>query len=72
MLNKTYTSKVLEICKNGDAIVELPNELIKELDWQVGDKLDYKFDGESVVVINLSKNKQVVRKTPEAHKVEKN
>jgi hypothetical protein len=50
----------------------LPNELIKELYWQVGDKLDYKFDGESVVVINLSKNKQVVRKTPEAHKVEKN
>jgi hypothetical protein len=59
MLNKTYTSKVLEICENGDAIVELPNELIKELDWQVGDKLDYKFDGESVVVINLSKNNKV-------------
>ena len=60
MLNKTYTSKILTINCFGDAILELPKELIKDLDWQVGDKLDYKFDGESVVVINLSKNKQVV------------
>jgi hypothetical protein len=35
-----YDAKVLEICDNGDAIVELPEELIKELGWKLGDKLD--------------------------------
>jgi hypothetical protein len=27
---KTFTSKVVEICDNGDAIIELPPELLKK------------------------------------------
>ncbi len=37
---KTFTSKVLEICDNGDAIVELPPELLEEMGWKEGDTLD--------------------------------
>lgn len=37
---KTFTSKVLEICDNGDAIVELPDDLLKEMGWKEGDTLD--------------------------------
>ena len=37
---KTYSAKVLEICENGDAIIELPDELCKDLNWNVGDQLD--------------------------------
>jgi formylmethanofuran dehydrogenase subunit D len=37
---KTYTSKVLEICENGDAIIELPDEMLEELKWKEGDKID--------------------------------
>ena len=51
---KSYTSKVLEICDNGDAIVELPEELMEELGWKVGDKLDYQMKDGSVYVTNLS------------------
>ena len=40
-MSKKFESKVLEICDNGDAIVELPEELMEELGWKVGDKLDY-------------------------------
>ena len=53
-MSKKYESKVLEICDNGDAIVELPEELMEELGWKVGDKLDYQMKDGSVYVTNLS------------------
>jgi antitoxin component of MazEF toxin-antitoxin module len=53
-----YTAKVTEICENGDAIVELPDELVKELNWQIGDTLDYQMKGEAVFIKNLSKEKR--------------
>jgi len=53
-----YTSKVIEICENGDAIVELPDELVKELDWQIGDTLDYQMKNKAVYIKNLSKEKR--------------
>ena len=53
-MSKKFKSKVLEICDNGDAIVELPDELMEELGWKVGDKLDYQMKDGSVYVTNLS------------------
>jgi antitoxin component of MazEF toxin-antitoxin module len=53
-----YTSKVIEICENGDAIVELPDELVKELDWRIGDTLDYQMKNKAVYIKNLSKEKR--------------
>jgi antitoxin component of MazEF toxin-antitoxin module len=53
-----YTAKVLEICENGDAIVELPDELVKELNWQIGDTLDYQMKDGAVFIKNLSKEKR--------------
>ena len=37
---KKYTSKVLEIMENGDAIIELPQEMLNELEWKEGNVLD--------------------------------
>ena len=37
---KRFTSKVLEICDNGDTIIELPPELLEEMGWKEGDTLD--------------------------------
>jgi len=56
--SKRYTTKVVEICENGDAIVELPDELVKELDWQIGDTLDYEMKNKVVYIKNLSKEKR--------------
>ena len=53
-----YTYNVLEICENGDALVELPDELIKELNWEIGDTLDYELKNEAVFIKNLSKEKR--------------
>ena len=31
---------MLEICDNGDTIIELPPELLEEMGWKEGDTLD--------------------------------
>ncbi len=50
---KTYAAKVVEICDNGDAIVELPPELVEELGWKVGDKLNMDMIAGDVVIENI-------------------
>jgi AbrB family looped-hinge helix DNA binding protein len=59
---KTFTSKVVEICDNGDAIVELPPELLEEMGWKEGDTLD----------ISEKDGKIIIKKIDEleAHKAE--
>jgi len=57
-MSKIYEAKVLAIDCFGDAILELPEELVKELDWNVGDKLDYEVVGKSVVIKNLTKENE--------------
>jgi len=59
---KTYVSKVLAIDCFGDAILELPDELVEELDWRVGDTLDYQLEGKSIIITNLSKNDRLLKK----------
>jgi hypothetical protein len=51
-MSKIYTSKVVEICDNGDAIVELPEELLKELGWIIDDVLDIRLEDECVIIKN--------------------
>jgi formylmethanofuran dehydrogenase subunit D len=53
---KTYTSKVLEICENGDAIVEMPDELMEELGLKVGDNLKYEEKDGKIFIKNISIN----------------
>ena len=53
---KTHTSKVLEICENGDAIIELPDDLMEEMGWKVGDVLRYELKDEKVFIKNISIN----------------
>lgn len=57
-MSKKYETTVLEICENGDAIIELPPELIHDYGWELEDILDIKFEDGCVVVVNLSKQKR--------------
>ena len=54
-MSKKYESKVLEICDNGDAIIEIPPELMTEIGWKVGDVLDLVDLQGRIVIINKSK-----------------
>ena len=51
----TYSTKVLEVLDNGDAVIELPEELMEELGWKLGDTIDYEFKDGQVFVRNLTK-----------------
>jgi hypothetical protein len=52
---KIYTSQVLEILDNGDAIIELPEELLKEMSWELGDTLDISEKNGQIHLTNLTK-----------------
>lgn len=54
MLNQKYTCDVVEICDNGDAIVQLPEELCTELDWQVGDTIKLSVESDGIILKNLN------------------
>ena len=51
----TYSTKVLEVLDNGDAVIELPEELMEELGWKLGDTIDYEFKDGQIFVRNLTK-----------------
>jgi hypothetical protein len=54
-MSKKYEAQVLEVCDNGDAIIELPLELMTEMRWEVGDVLDIVDLQGRIVVINKTK-----------------
>lgn len=54
-MSKKYETKVLEICDNGDAIIELPPELLEEMGWKEGDQLNLKLESDYVVITKLNK-----------------
>ena len=64
-MSKSYTTRVVAINAFGDAIVPLPEELIKKLNWQLHDKLDFKVEGKSVIIRNLSKEERDGHKRPD-------
>ena len=47
---KSYTSKVLEILPNGDAVIELPDEMCKELGWKIGDTLKITNEDGNIII----------------------
>jgi bifunctional DNA-binding transcriptional regulator/antitoxin component of YhaV-PrlF toxin-antitoxin module len=53
--NKIHITKVSAILENGDAVIDLPTELIEELGWLIGDKLDYDVRDEKVYITNKTK-----------------
>ena len=52
---KTYMGQVVEVLPNGDGLVELDPELVKELGWQVGDELDYQTKDGKIYITNLTR-----------------
>jgi len=56
-----YFGLVKEILDNGDALVELSPELLKELDWREGDEIDFVTKDKKIIVKNLSKENRNAR-----------
>lgn len=47
---KRYESKVVKVYSNGDALIDLPEELCVELGWNVGDTLTFSVENDTIIL----------------------
>lgn len=57
-MNKRYTSNVVSILENGDAIIELPEDLLNEMSWKEGDILNIKEENGVVILCKVTDGEQ--------------
>ena len=53
-MNKIYTAKVVQIVESGDAILQFPKNMIENLHWKVGDRLEIDIINDQVIMKNVS------------------
>ena len=53
---KNYSAEVVEICENGDAILQFSEEMIQELGWKVDDVLSITMKNGAVHLKNITKH----------------
>jgi len=57
MQNNTYTANVISIESNGDAVIELPQQLCDKLGWSEGTIIDISTDvGTGEIILKEVKN----------------
>ena len=56
-----YSAQVVEVCENGDAIVQLPDDLIEDLGWKVDDVLIMTMVDGAVHVKNITKHPELFK-----------
>jgi hypothetical protein len=61
MESKKYIANVLDVLDNGDAVVEFPLEMIRDLGWKEGDVLDFITENKKIIVKNLTKENDHAR-----------
>jgi bifunctional DNA-binding transcriptional regulator/antitoxin component of YhaV-PrlF toxin-antitoxin module len=49
-MKKPYFSEILKVYSNGDALIDLPEELCVELGWNVGDKLTFSVENDTIIL----------------------
>lgn len=47
---KTYTANVISVLENGDAVLELPEDMLNDLGWKEGDVLDIDLQDSQIVM----------------------
>jgi antitoxin component of MazEF toxin-antitoxin module len=47
---KKYESKVVKVYSNGDALIDLPEELCVELGWNIGDTLTFSVENDTIIL----------------------
>lgn len=52
----TWTAQVIDILENGDAVVELPPDMLQILGWEEGDQLDISIDENNRIILKKVDN----------------
>lgn len=53
---KKYDAEVVEICENGDAILQFSDEMMQDLGWKVNDVLSISMKNGAVYIKNITKH----------------
>jgi formylmethanofuran dehydrogenase subunit D len=59
-LNK-YSAEVVEICENGDAIIQFSDEMMEELGWKANDTLTIKEIKGQIIIENITKHPKLFK-----------
>jgi len=59
-LNK-YSAEVVEICENGDAILQFSDEMIQDLGWKVDDVLSISMVDGAVYLKNITQHPKSIK-----------
>ena len=59
-MNK-YSAEVVEICENGDAIIQFSDEMIQDLGWKVDDVLSISMVDGAVHLKNITQHSKSIR-----------
>lgn len=52
--NKIYTANVIDILENGDAVIELPQDLLDEVGWKLGDTIYIDDSNNSIILSKVT------------------
>jgi len=58
---KKYSAEVVEVCDNGDAIIQLPDDLIEDLGWKIDDVLTMTMVDGAVHIKNITKHPELFK-----------
>ena len=58
---KKYNAEVVEICENGDAILQFSDEMIQELGWKVDDTLSISMVDGAVHLKNTTQHPESIK-----------
>jgi hypothetical protein len=58
---KKYSAEVVEICDNGDAILQFSDEMMKDLGWKVDDVLSISMKDGVVHLTNITKHPELFK-----------
>jgi hypothetical protein len=58
---KKYSAEVVEICENGDAILQFSEEMIQDLEWKVDDVLSISMVDGVVTLKNITKHPELFK-----------
>lgn len=59
---KKYSAEVVDVCENGDAILQFSDEMIKDLGWKPGDVIKISMIEGVVHLKNITKEKENMAK----------
>jgi len=59
--SKSYSAEIVEICENGDAILQFSEEMIQDLGWKVDDVLSISMVDGAVHLKNITQHPKSIK-----------